>query len=70
MNHQLQKFARDTIKNGLVILPEGNQLFFKRMYSPKDLEKSIEAVVDSIHADDLELAMGQVHRTLVKHKLA
>lgn len=70
MNHQLQKFARDTLKEGLNKLPSSNQLFFKRMYSHEDLEKSVEAVVDDMCVDDLDTAMDQVHRTLVKYSLA
>ncbi len=69
MNHQLQKFARDTLKEGLNQLPSSNQLFFKKMYSPKDLEKSIEDVVDAMLESELDLAMDQVHRTLVKYSL-
>ncbi len=69
MNHQLQKFARDTLKEGLNQLPSSNRLFFKQMYSPKDLEKSIEDVVDAMLESELDLAMDQVHRTLVKYSL-
>lgn len=66
MNDQLQQFARNKIKNGLVKLPESNQLLFKRMYSHKDLTLDIEDVVDLIPEDKLDWAMQQVQRSLDK----
>ena len=64
MNDQLQKFARQTLKDGLAQLPKKNQLLFKRMYSHDDLEAPINDVVDKIGADNLDWAMQQVQRTI------
>jgi len=66
MNNELQAFARASLKDGLSKCTEGNQLMFKRMYSPKDLDKSICDVVDSMPVDKLDWAMQQVQRTLDK----
>jgi len=64
MNNQLQKFARDTLKAGLVQLPKENQIIFKRMYSHKDLSKPIDKVVDDMPVDQLDWAMTQVQNTI------
>ena len=66
MNKQLQKFARQELKDGLSKLPESNQIIFKKMYSDKDLNKNINDVVDLMHEDKLDWAMQQVQRSLDK----
>lgn len=69
MNDQLQKFARNELKSGLIKLPEANQLLFKRMYSPKNSKLSINTVVDTISTDRLDWAMQQVQKTLDKFNI-
>ena len=64
MNEQLERFARDTLKNGLTQCTDGEVLRFKRMYSHKGFGKSTDAVVDDIPTDRLDWAMQQVQRTL------
>lgn len=66
MNDQLQKFARDELKDGLKRLPEANVKFFKRMYSHENLDADINDVVDTMPIDKLSHAMDQVSRTLQK----
>ena len=66
MNNTLQQYARDVLKDGLKQCTDAQQLLFKRMYSPGNIKKPIEEVVDSIDADKLDWAMQQVERTLVK----
>jgi hypothetical protein len=66
MNESLQRFARDTILNGLRQLPEGHQMVFKRMYSHKNLELSIEDVVEKMDESKLDWAMQQVDNSLKK----
>jgi len=68
MNKQLQKFARDTIKNGLCHLPVNYQTMFKRMYSHKNMKSSIEQIVDCMPEEKLDWAMEQVDRSLSKLK--
>ena len=70
MNAQLQKFARDTLKEGLSRLPESNQLLFKKMYSHTDLGRSINDIVDSMSEEYLDWAMVQVDNSLNKKPLA
>jgi hypothetical protein len=64
MNGYLSAYARKFLKDGLAQLPERNQLIFKRMYSHKNLDKPIDAVVDAMPDDKLDWAMMQVQRTL------
>lgn len=66
MNKQLQDYARTELKEGLAMLPEKQQLFFKRMYSHQNLEANINDVVDSMPEDKLDWAMQQVQRSLDK----
>lgn len=66
MNNQLQEFARTQLKDGLVKLPGNNQLIFKRMYSPGNLDADINDVVDLMPEDKLDWAMQQVQRSLDK----
>lgn len=64
MNEQLQHFARQELKDGLGKLPEKCHMLFKRMYSPDDLEKPINDVVDIMPDDRLNHAMQQVSRSI------
>jgi hypothetical protein len=64
MNEELQKFARNTIKEGLALLPSSHQLIFKRMYSHKNLDADINHVVDIMPEDRLDWAMQQVKRSV------
>lgn len=66
MNNQIQEFARQTLKDGLAQLPERNRMLFKRMYSHKNLDININAVVDKMPEDKLDWAMQQVQRSLDK----
>jgi len=66
MNHRLEEFARDTLKEGLSQCTEAQQLLFKRMYAPEFLKDSIDCVVEMMDADKLDWAMQQVERTLTK----
>jgi hypothetical protein len=68
MNRELAAYARKQIKEGLALLPAENQLFFKRMYSHKELDKPIDDVVDAMPDDKLVLcwAMSQVANTIAK----
>ncbi len=64
MNNQLQEFAREILIEGLLKLPEANQMIFKRMYSHKDLTLPIEEVVAAMPDERLDWAMQQVQRSL------
>ncbi len=68
MNNQLQEFARQQLKGDLPKCTEGQQLLFKRMYSYKNQEATIEEVVDKMKVDKLDWAMQQVQSTLIKNK--
>ena len=64
MNKQLQDFARQTLKTGLMRLPESNHVIFKRMYAPDNLDADINDVVDNMPEDKLNWAMQQVQRSI------
>jgi hypothetical protein len=66
MNNQLQKFARETLKDGLSQLSENQQLLFKKMYSPNNLDLNIFKIVDNMSEEKLDWAIQQVERTLEK----
>ena len=76
MNEQLEKFARDSLKTDLATCTEGQQMLFKRMYSPAHRGKSlnqvtddmtINQVVEAMPIEKLDWAMQQVQRTAVKN---
>lgn len=69
MNSKLQKFARDSILEGLLKLPNKNQIVFKMMYSREGLDVSMEDVVENMKEEDLDWAMQQVENTTKKEGL-
>jgi hypothetical protein len=70
MNHILQKFARDWLKENLAKLPESNHDVFKRMYSPFAIAATTDRVIDQMPADKLDWAMTQVENSLKKQAAA
>ena len=64
MNPVLEKFARDTLKNDLALLPDDWQHRFKQMYAGGKLDKDINDVVDAMDTDRLDRAMEQVQYSL------
>ena len=67
MNTILEQFARKTIKEGLALCTDGERLTFNKMYSHKELDKDVDAVVDDMSMDKLDWAMQQVKRSVDKH---
>ncbi len=68
-----EKSMRNTIKEGIVKLPENHQQLFKRMYAyPKhkknlpDVDSDILLVIDSMDSTKLNQAMKQIQKTLYK----
>lgn len=66
MNETLQLYAREQMLEGLKQLPNEWQMTFKKMYSHKDLEKPIEAIVNDMPSDKLDWALSQIERSLAK----
>ena len=66
MNKKLQDFARNEIKDGLLKLPEEWQMNFKHMYSHKNLDLSLDEIVDNMSEDNLNIVMNQVERSVDK----
>ena len=69
MNKKISDFARKELLCGLKKLPENNVLFFKRMYSHKNLNLNIDAVVKNMPDEKLEHALFQVDNTLANLKI-
>lgn len=69
MNKKIYDFARKELLSGLKKLPENNVLFFKRMYSHKNLNLNIDDVVKNMSDEKLEHALFQVDNTLENLKL-
>lgn len=68
MNDELQKCARDTLKEGLERCSDGQQMLFKHMYAHGNLDMPINDVIDNMDSDRLDWAMDQVKRTLEMKK--
>lgn len=66
MNPTVAEFIRKQIKEGLTLLPEKSQILFKRMYSHKDPDKPIDAIIDAMPTDQLDWALTQVQNSLKK----
>ena len=66
MNKTIEDFTRNTIKEKLALCTEGEQLFFKRMYSHLNLDKPINEVVDLMPLDKLSWALTQIEASLAK----
>lgn len=54
------------LKQLLGSLPVSNVDIFKRMYSPNDLGKDINLVVDEMHYSKLDWAIAQCENTIKK----
>ena len=68
MNDQLQRYARETLKEGLSQCTDDQQMLFKRMYANGDLSLPIAEVVDRMPEGKLDWAMKQVSNTLKNNK--
>ncbi len=66
MHKTLEKFARNSLKEGIEKCTDAQQHMFKRMYAHGNLDMDINDVVDSMEEDKLECAIDQVERTLAK----
>lgn len=64
MHEDAEQYMRYLILDGLIKLPESNQIMFKRMYAEGDLSKSIEEVVNSMPKEKLDRAWDQVKLTI------
>jgi hypothetical protein len=72
MNETLQAFARQTLKDGLAQLGDGEHRLFKLMYGRNGGKRSVEdalampidAVVDEVRPEQLDWAMRQVDGSL------
>ena len=67
MSRKQQQARREEIKRILGFLDDHNHLTFVRMYSPKDLTKDINQVVDEMPARQLQWALQQC--TASYHKI-
>jgi hypothetical protein len=66
-NETLQAAARTILKDLLAQCTEGQQLLFKRMYSPNNLALPINTAVDLMDPDKIDWAITQTERTVAKN---
>ena len=59
--------VKDWLKENLAKCTEGQQHIFKRMYSPDNMERNIDEVLDGMDIDQLLWAKRQVEQTLEKN---
>ena len=59
--------ARQELKDGLAQCTKPQLWLFKQMYSHKNLELSINEVVDNMNEDRIKRAMDQVERTVIEN---
>ena len=70
MNEQLQKFARQSLKEGLAKLPEGNQRIFKLMYGRGNHENLTSKIPEMRSVAEAEaMAVGDVVDEMPAEKL-
>lgn len=69
MNKTFATAGRNILKELLSQCTEGQQFMFKRMYSHKNLELSINESVDNMDDDKIDNAITQCERTVEKNKL-
>lgn len=67
MNSELSKVGREILKSLLSKCTPEQQLMFKRMYSHKNLEASIEEAVDQMDEGKIDCAITQCGRTVDKN---
>lgn len=65
-NETINQFARSQIITGLAQLSETHSEIFKRMYSHKDLSKSIPDIVRDMPEEKLDWALTQVESSIQK----
>lgn len=66
-NETLIKAGRNILKELLAQCTEGQQMMFKKMYSPKNLELPINDAVDKMNPDKIDWAISQCENTLKKN---
>jgi len=69
-NEALLKQAKKLLIEGLLQCTEAQQHRFKRMYSHKNLNLSIEEAVDKMDPNKIDWAYTQIEKTLEKNSIA
>lgn len=67
MYKELQLIARKTLKLTLAECSPAQQMIFKRMYSPNNLDCSINIIIDTMPSERLGWALEQVANTIRKN---
>lgn len=63
-NETLINSGKQILKDLLAQCTEGQQLMFKRMYSHKNMEATIDEAVDNMDVDRIDWAISQCERTV------
>lgn len=67
MNNTLIKLGKDILKKYLEQCTSDEQLMFRRMYCPNELNKDIDKVVDDLDPSKIDHAITQCENTLKKN---
>ena len=66
-NETIKNIAKELLKKLLSECTDNQQLMFKRMYSHKNLELTINEAVEQMEDDKIDWAMTQVEQTIKKN---
>lgn len=67
MNTEIEKYTRDLIYEKLLQITDAQFLFFKRMYSHKDLEADKRTVANNMDINKTEHALFQLDNQINKN---
>lgn len=64
MNKTLAEAGRNILKTLIVQCNENQQMTFKKLYSPRDLDLHIMKVIERMDDSDIDTAISQCERTI------
>lgn len=67
MNKTFKKLCTEALKTALKQLPENQFSVFKKMYSPRNPNMTVDECVDQMPDDRLDWAMTQVENSIAKN---
>lgn len=70
MNKTFKKLCTQALKTSLKELPDNQFAVFKKMYSPRNQDLTVDECVDQMPDDRLDWAMTQVENSIAKNAKA
>jgi len=68
MNKTLAEAGRNILKTLIVQCTEGQQITFKKLYSPSNLDLDIIKVIEQMDDSSIDTAISQCERTIENNK--